>query len=247
MNDAQAALIPLNLTRFDDVWTWGNPLLHPPQSNAAEFEGYVFYRTMATVVRRNFWKTRRAWLRMCDHMQVHEDHLIEIAMLDREAKELDMNPVRYIANRIGKSERTVYRYLELIDLTIAAEVLPTDFGEKSNFIPLDSVDTSWKPSAEMIQRKRLAVPRMCAAGMPGCSAYTASGNYPLCLSCSKHFPMDKQDTWEERTKQWLLPEIRRIENEHRNQVIEILYEEHHNMVSGDVQEYADFAASGTER
>lgn len=246
--DAQAAITFTYLSKFDDVWTWGNPLASPPQSDAATFEAFVFFKTMSVVVRRNFWRTRPAWLRMCDHLQVHEDHLIEIAVLDREAKRLGFNPVKYIAIRIGKSERTVYRLLELIDLTIAAEVLPMDFGEKSNFIPLDSsVDTSWRPSAEMIQRRRLSVPRMCAAGMPGCAGTTASGQYPLCLSCSKHFPMDKQDTWEERTKKWLLPEIRRIENEHRNQVIEILYEEHHNMVSGDVQEYADFAASGTER
>ena len=180
---------------------------------------------------------------MLDHMETHEDELVEIALMEREAIDLKMNPAQYIANRINKSTDTVYRLFDLIDMRILSEVLKTDFAERSNFLPLDSVtETSWKPSAEMIQRKRLSVPRMCAAGMPGCSAYTASGNYPLCLSCSKHFPMDKQDTWDERTKKWLLPEIRRIENEHRNQVIEILYEEHNGMIDNDVYEIAEYAA-----
>lgn len=231
-------------TKFDDVWTWGNPLLQPRQSDRAEFESFVFYKTMAKTVQRNFWRTLPAWQRMCDHMQVHEDHLVEIALLDREAKRLNFNPVKYIANRIDKSERTVYRYLELIDLTIAAEVLPTDFGEKSNFVALDSVKKEWKPSREDIQRKRMSIPRTCAAGMPGCAGTTISGLYPLCTSCSKHFPLDKQDKWEERTKEWLLPEIRRIRNEHYQQVVNILYEEHYSMVDGDVYEYAEYAVSG---
>ena len=230
------------MNRFDEVWVWGNPLMQPPQSDRAAFESYVFYRTMAVVVQRNFWQTRRAWLHMCDHMQVHEDQLIEIAMLDREAKMLDLNPAKYIANRINKSERTVYRLLELIDLTIAAEVLPTDFGEKSNFVALDSVEKEWKPSSEEIQRKRMSIPRTCAAGMPGCANTTISGLYPLCTACAKHFPMDKQDEWPERTKEWLLPEIRRIRNVHYQQVVNILYEEHYGMMDGDVVEYAEYAA-----
>jgi hypothetical protein len=232
------------LYQFDSVWTWGNPLLAPPKSDAAVFETFVFFKTMATVVQRNFWRTRRGWLRMLGHLNINEDHLIEIALLDREAKLLDMNPAKYIANRIRQSVSTVYRYLELIDMTIAAEVLPTDFGEKSNFVPLDSVDTSYKPSPEEIQRKRLSVPRICAAGMPGCVGTSISGNYPLCTVCAKHFPMDKQDTWAAHTKLWLLPEIRRIEAEHRQQVVNLLYEEHYGMVDKDVFEYAEYAVSG---
>lgn len=232
-------------SQFNDVWAWGNPLLSPPQSDAAEFESLVYYRVMAIVVQRQFWQSRRAWLKMLNHMEINEDHLIEIAVLDREAKWLNLNPVKYIANRIQKSERTVYRYLELIDLEIAAQVLPVDFGENSNFVALDSVERTWKPAPEDIQRKRMSIPRICAAGMPGCAGTTISGLYPLCTSCAKHFPMDKQDTWDERTKKWLLPEIRRIRNEHYQQVVNILYEERYDMVDGDVHEYAEYALSGT--
>lgn len=228
--------------KFDDVWTWGNPLLQPPKSDAEHFETYVFYRTMATVIQRNFWRSRRAWLRILDHMQISEDHLIEVAILEREAKLQGINAAKYVANRINKSVDTVYRLFDLIDFEIASHILPMDFAEKSNFLPLDSVDTSWKPSAEDIQRKRLSVPRICAGGMPGCAETTISGNYPLCTVCAKHFPMNKQETWAQHTRDWLLPEIRRIEAEHRQRVIEILYEEHHNMVNQDVYEIAEIAA-----
>lgn len=245
MNDGQAALtFTLSTSQFDDVWMWGNPLLSPPQSDAATFESFVFYRTMAIVVQRQFWQSRRVWLKMLGYLDVHEDHLIEIAMLDIEAKKLDHNPIKFIANRIGKSEDTVARYLRLIDLRVMAEALPTDFAEKSNFLALDSVEKDWKPLSEDIQRKRMSIPRICAAGMPGCAGTTISGLYPLCTSCTKHFPMNKQDAWPERTKEWLLPEIRRIRNEHYQQVVNILYEEHYNMVDDDVSEYAEYAVSG---
>lgn len=227
------------LTVWDDVWMWGNPLDEHPHSDARYFHGNT-YALLRDVIKNEWLRTYALWRRDTIDSKTDKDELLEVMYYLREATGGKYKNVHdYIAARLGCSRQRVARLLLLISIDIFQE-------EKSNFGHIDQnmasisveTDTTWKPSETAIQRKKLSVSRICAYGDKGCTGESKSGKVPFCLSC--HKKASHKFGLMTSYPEWLLAEIERIRNEHYKLSVDACYEDHHGTISIDeLESYLD--------
>jgi hypothetical protein len=142
-----------------------------------------------------------------------------------EAIHNDLPPVTYVAEQLG------------IRVNSASELLKRakirTFGDFVHYI-YDSVYKldDWSPNPKQVKAMMKSKPRICAY----CGEQTYDGSVPLCFSCHSRLGSLREETWDARTRGWLMPEIRRIENEHRVWAIDQLYKTHYGTVSEDEYE-----------
>lgn len=154
----------------------------------------------------------------------------EAVRLAREAMQAGVHPTGYVAQMMRITPRSVQRLLKRGSVAL---------GEFFHVVDDDCTRIRWKPSDGQIRAQMAATRKLCAGhGTPGCGGST-SGKFALCWNCHRTYGI--RGEWGERHRKWLEPEIRRIENDHRQAAINALYEEH-GTFAGD---YDDIGMSET--
>lgn len=139
----------------------------------------------------------------------------EAKLLEAEAVALGRNPARYVATMRGISTSAAYALLKRAD------------GRMLNFssvVGVKGVDnvSRWIPERVDVDRKLRAIRTVCAAGGQHCKG-EAPARFTICWECRKEFgaPHD----WDEITRRWLLPEVRRLKRLAYREAVNLLYAE----------------------
>jgi hypothetical protein len=227
---------------WEDVRTWGNPQLKPPQSDARYFHGDT-YRLFKAIIGTEFTRTYALWKQKLLEAKTDETELLIVASLELEAMKLNIKNVQgYIAVRIECSERRIARLLELISIDrMQDEVINfADLHQSTYSIGEGSV-SNWYPSKKEIEAKMAKIPRPCAAVLDNhCFDMLThpkrfSGKLPICPSCHEKLA-DRSGVIEF----WLLSEINTIRTTLRNEAIEACFEDHYGVMSVDeLENYLD--------
>ncbi len=148
-----------------------------------------------------------------------------------EAIHCDQAPVTYVADKLGISVPGASKLLK------RAKVLT--FGDFVHYVSSSQYKLSdWSPSAQEIKAMMKSKPRICAY----CGGKTYDGSVPLCFTCHSQLQSLREEVWDERTRKWLIPEIRRIENEHRQWAVDACYKAYYRTHDRDISEIEEFAA-----
>lgn len=149
----------------------------------------------------------------------------EVVRLANEAAQRGLQPTHYAASKLKISVRAVQRLLKRIEdhfaeaenMFASGDFLPVDSNKRNNL-------PSWQPTERQIRVQMAAMPRQCA----GCGDDT-SGRFTLCYECGERYGFIREE-WstskrpnEPAPANWLLPEARRIDREHRRAAINELY------------------------
>lgn len=148
-----------------------------------------------------------------------------------EAIHLEKAPVTYVADKLG------------IRVNSASELLKrAEIRTFSDFVAYvyDSVHkiSDWSPTPQQVTTMMKSKPRICAH----CGGKTTNGALPLCFECHTRLGSLREEMWTERTRSWLVPEIRRIRNEHRLWAIDQCFLAHYGTVSIEEYEFLADAA-----
>jgi len=229
------------LSFWDDCWMWGSePLVKHPHSDARYFHG-VSDTLLRKIIDREWIRTYSLWRRDMIAIKTDENELLEVMALFIEAHQGNYKNVQdYIAVRIGCSQPRVSRLLRMINIDIFLDEMNNYeyINQNMAFISSEAIDSTWKPSEKVIQRKKLSMPRICAGGFEGCTGDSTSGKIPLCLPCHKKASQDYGLMIS--YPHWLLAEIERIRNEHYKATVDACYEDHHGTMSIDeLESYLD--------
>ncbi len=131
-------------------------------------------------------------------------------------------PVKYVSERLNITKQASSALLKragfkLEMLTFEDLVAVYDRDEQLNVR---------FPTRREIQAQKARMTRQCAAdGTPGCKG-TTRGQFALCLPCSQKFGKLREEWINPRTHEpitWLLEEARRIDNQIREEAINIIY------------------------
>lgn len=247
MSNGRNGTIPFgNDNPFDSVWTWGDPMgtaTYPkgkPRSYADALVGSQWLN-MRIVTRKEFYRTLYLWQDMLHRRNGDIDLLHKVLELDIEAKRLGITNVQeYIAEGIDRTRQAVSLYQQMIDMDAIQQELATNYLHNDEKLPSiydGSEATNWQPSEKEIRKKRVSIPRMCAAGYDGCKGDTRHGKIAICYSCHVKVVNEGRGMPE-----WLLEEMRRIERDHRKETINACYEDHYGTISIDeADSYLDAA------
>jgi hypothetical protein len=228
--------LKLPLRWYDDVRAWGNPHLKPPKSDAVYF-GEDTYTLMRDVIGAEFSRTYALWRQNKIQAHTNDEELLEVAALEIEAKKLNIKDVQiYIAVRIGCSQQRVSLLLQLISIDRMTDEYGNFWYTGSN-LPFigDGEEIQWSPPQEMIRKKKLAIPRICAGGFNNCSGDSTNGKVPMCFNCHTHALRNYGSSFD--YPEWLQSEIRRIETEHYAAARDACYKDRYGTLSLDEVEF----------
>lgn len=228
------------LTLWDNCWMWGDPFAEGgAQSDARYFYGNT-YALLREVVKNEWVRTYSLWRKDTLDSRTNVDELLEVVYYLKEATDGQYKNVHeYIATRLGTSRQRVARLLKFVSIEIYLEETSLFGHIRQNMASIsEAPDIMWKPSEKEIQRKKLSVARICAAGFDGCLGDSKSGKVPLCLPC--HTKASQEYGLMLKYPEWLLAEIERIRNEHYKAACDACYEDYHGTMSIDeLETYLD--------
>ena len=147
-----------------------------------------------------------------------------------DAIKLEEPPVMYVAKSLGIHKSNASRLLKRAKIATFDE----------NVACIDESIITWTPAREIIDKKRLALPRICAGGWDRCTGETQTGLLPLCKPCHETALMEYGSTF--HFPQWLNAEIRRIRVEHYNRAKDACYKDYYGTMSiEETETYLDAA------
>lgn len=142
-----------------------------------------------------------------------------------EAIHCDEPPVKYVAEKLGIDKSNASRLLKRAKIATFADFVHYIYDSAYKM-------DDWSPDPKQVKVMMKSKPRICAY----CGGQTYDGSVPLCFTCHSGLKTLREEAWDARTRGWLVPEIRRIENEHRAWAIDQLYKNHYGVVSSDEYE-----------
>jgi hypothetical protein len=132
-----------------------------------------------------------------------------------EAIHLGITPSTHVAAKLGINRHSAYKLIQRANLETFHEFVHYIYR---SVYQMDD----WSPTPQQVKAMMKARARTCAY----CGGNTRDGSLPLCFGCHSKLGSLREEAWNYRTRSWLAPEIRRIENEHREWAIDQCYLAH---------------------
>jgi hypothetical protein len=132
-----------------------------------------------------------------------------------EAIHLGITPSTHVAAKLGINRHSAYKLIQRANLETFHEFVHYIYR---SVYQMDD----WSPTPQQVKAMMKARARICAY----CGGNTRDGSLPLCFECHSKLGSLREEAWNYRTRSWLAPEIRRIENEHRAWAIDQCYKAH---------------------
>lgn len=230
------------MSNFDNVWTWGNPLLPENCTFAAHLQNHTSYLMLATITRGMFYTTYNAWLQELFRAELTVDNLLEVMCLYVEAQKLREEAKPYIAHRLNCDEQRVGRMLLFVDV---AEVLENQTllqpKPQKEYIPIREQSHFRAPTSHEVQKMMTNVSHPCAAGFEGCVG-DIKGRFAICSRCYKHLGSYIETEWDSLTRKWLPAEVRRIRKQWQRDARNAWYRQQYTEITEeDLEKLSDEA------